>query len=362
MPMMRIHFDTVADIGFIRIYTAADPSLAYWVNAGRPPTYSTNGLQYSPNCGDHHENDGLFYPAIHPQHTGSSWHGHLNTQRRRCYLGGSNELNGNAFRDTDVALVRVGNSNRTITVGSWLRWPGQVHPAIQATGRADTEYIFPIDRGLNPNFMGVIFVQGDVAVSGTVRGHVTLAATGDIVIVDNLTYATPPASDNRICTIDDNARFDILGLFSRADILVADNTLNSPARLLRDQNNQPYVSLRSPQDLNIHATLLALNTFQVMNYDQGNVSNLNRPCANDPTNYAWGRGCLRINGGIIQDRRGAVGMANGLGFKKDYAYDACVLVNPPPYFPTTGRSARGGYFDIDPTGFNIDSYFDRLVP
>ncbi|MCA9723158.1 MAG: hypothetical protein KC489_12305, partial [Gemmatimonadetes bacterium] len=40
--------------------------------------------------------------------------------------------------------------------------------AAAAGVRADAEYLIPL--GSNPNYKGVIFVQGDVAISGRLRG------------------------------------------------------------------------------------------------------------------------------------------------------------------------------------------------
>lgn len=364
LPIMRIEFDTVGDIGFIRIYEGHNNSRAYWVSGGRPPNYTGRYLADSPNCAHYHAGEGRWVPAIEhhsSENNSNSWPRHVATGSVRCFLGGSNELNGGVFKEKDD-----GGSQ---PMGRWRPLPSGVtpHPAVdsafQAAGRTDVEFAYPIDRRYNPEFKGAIYVNGNVGISGVVKGHITLAATGDIVILDNIVYATPPGSSNRLCTIDDNAEFDILGLFAGNSILVADNTLNSPTRDRYRSGNSwqtKYFSFRSPQDLNIHATILTLNTFTVVNHDQGNKGS-SGPCINNPNSFAFGRGCLRITGGIIQGNRGAVGLADGSGYLKDYSYDPCVLTNPPPYFPTTGISARGSYYEVDPTGFDIDDYFSMLV-
>lgn len=76
----------------------------------------------------------------------------------------------------------------------------------------------------------------------------------------------------------------------------------------------------------------------------------------------WGRGCLYLTGGIIQDTRGAVGLASGRGYLKRYAYDQCAAVDPPPYFPTTGHFARGRFFEVNPVGFDVAAYYQMLTP
>jgi hypothetical protein len=47
---------------------------------------------------------------------------------------------------------------------------------------------------------------------------------------------------------------------------------------------------------------------------------------------------------------------------KRYQYDQCGANNPPPYFPTTGHFVRGHYYEVDPTGFDVNAYWSLLVP
>ena len=51
------------------------------------------------------------------------------------------------------------------------------------------------------------------------------------------------------------------------------------------------------------------------------------------------------------------------GWAEAHTYDKCGAVNPPPYFPTTGRFIPSRYYEIDPVWLNsigIASYFARL--
>jgi hypothetical protein len=330
--------------GFIRVYYSNDPR---WVVASVPSDYSTNGLRNSRNCGHYHEdkkaNTRTFVSARDhphpPKQQSDSWEASLNSHGR-CYLGGSDSIFGEFVPDDGL--------------GRWIPWPGPISPLVTATGRADSAYLFPISRDLNPNFRGVIYVDGKVAVSGVVRGHVTLAATGNIIIADDLKYATDPGSPNRDCTDADPANDDILGLFSGQDIVVADNTINTPTRPKASGSGNNYISFDDTPEETIHATILALNQFRVQNHASG------------PTNVEKcgttqrGRGCLFLTGGVIQRTRGAVGTTNGTGYLKRYSYDGCVMYSPPPYFPTTGRFTRGRNFDIDPVGFDVAAFFDLL--
>ncbi len=145
--------------GFIRVYQSDS---AGWVVADAPSNYGQFGLRNSQNCGDFH--GGVFKSAqSHFDGTGGTndtWSGALNNATKRCYLGGADSLWG-SFKPTDAH-------------GQWLKWPGPVSPLVGF--RPDGQYLWPISRALNPSFKGVIYVNGDVAVSGKLRGHVTLAA------------------------------------------------------------------------------------------------------------------------------------------------------------------------------------------
>jgi Tfp pilus assembly protein PilV len=330
---------TDANEGFIRVYSSGDPN---WVVAGRPSDYSTNGLRNSVNCGHTHANGAFVNAANHVNPTGSgnppttpadNWVAALSNVGRRCYLGGSDSLWG-SFRANDGA-------------GQWLTWGGAVSGLI--AGRPDGAYLFPISRALNPSFKGVIYVQGNVAISGMLRGQVTVAATGNIVIADDMIYATNPAG--AACSPDK----DMLGLFAGGNVLMADNTINPP---VRPRSSANYFTYDDTQDEFVHAVVLTLNIFTVENFATGATT------AERCGSTLWGRGCLYLTGGIIQRQRGAVGTITspgGTGYLKRYAYDACAASYPPPYFPTTGHFSRGRYFEVDPTNFSATNYFGLLT-
>jgi hypothetical protein len=314
---------TGANEGFIRVYQSSNPQ---WVVADVPADYSSNKLRNSVNCGHYHGTT-FINAKSHPTTGTDSWVAAVSSSTKRCYLGGADSLFG-GFQANDGT-------------GQWLPWPGPVSPLL--AGRPDAQYLFPITRALNPSFKGVIYVEGKVAVSGVVRGQITLAATGNIVIADDLTYATNPGAGT--CA-------DVLGLFSGNDIIVADNTVNSPVIPSSGAN---YFTYDDTKDEFVHAVVLALDIFTVENYASGATT------AEKCETKAWGRGCLYLTGGIIQKTRGAVGTTSGTGYLKRYSYDSCAFSSPPPYFPTTGHFARGRYFEVDPSGFNVANYFDLLT-
>ncbi|MCA9737402.1 MAG: hypothetical protein R3E98_05260 [Gemmatimonadota bacterium] len=260
----------------------------------------------------------------------------LETSRRRCYLGGDPALNGGTFSPT-IGAVPHG--------GAWQPWPGSIDPAVSAARPQDAAYLWPLSRQLNPNFKGVIFVDGKVGISGVVRGRITIAATDDINIVDDLTYATDPGLGT--CN-------DIVGIFSGDDIRVSDNAINQPLEPV--QSSDPHLTYDDTKDEFIHGVVLALDIFTVEDYASGSGSA--EPC--EAT--SWGRGCLYLTGGIIQNTRGAVGTSAGTGYLKRYSYDPCAASEPPPYFPTTGHFVRSQYYEIDPATFNVGSYYSMITP
>jgi hypothetical protein len=317
---------TDANEGFIRVYQhLTDPD---WVSGDVPSNYSTKQLENSVNCGDYHGT--TFVPADSHPSGGHNWLTAVTSATRRCYLGGADEI----WNQFDAGPDPEG--------GRWLQWPGPVSALV--AGEPDANYLFPINRALNPNFKGVIFVTGKVVISGMLRGQVTVAATDDIVLGDDIRYSVDPGAGT--CT-------DMLGMFSGDDIIIADNTLNAP---VIPEGGYSYRTYDETTGEFIHGVVLALDIFTAENYSSGSSSD--EPCEGTTA----GRGCIYLTGGIIQRQRGAVGLTSGRGYIKRYSYDQCAANLPPPYFPTTGHFVRSRIFEVDPVGFNVASYFQLLTP
>ncbi len=310
--------------GFIRAYTGTD---IRWVGAEIP----WGGMDDAINCGAYY--NGTFLAADdHPAPNGDSWLDALTSPSRRCFLGGDPELTGGVF-------TPVSPGGR----GQWIPWGGVVDAALVArVGATEAQYLHPINRPMNPSFKGVIYVDGKVMISGELRGRVTIAASDQIIIGDDITYTIDPGTGT--CQ-------DILGLFSGQDVIVADNTINSPQR---PASGWSYRSYDDTADEFIHGVVLALNIFTVENYNSGSTG------AEDCEATNWGRGCLYLTGGIIQRTRGAVGTTAGTGHLKRYSYDTCGATAPPPYFPTTGHFSKAQIYNVDPVGFDVGSYFAQL--
>ena len=278
--------------------------------------------------------------------------------RSQCFLGGAPELNHTAlFASTGtyggVATNGVGSSFAAADAqGSWQLYGGTVDPRVTLRAPAQAQYLFPLHRSVNTGARGVINVTGTVGISGLLVGRMTVHTTGGtIVVLDDLRYGTNPATTGR-CV-------DVLGLLSDKDVVVADNMLNNQADVDATANNT-FRILDDTKDLTIHAVVMAMDqSFRVEDYDQGQTTG--NPC----NGTERGRGCLALLGGIIQEARGAVTQftaTSGTGFIKQYSYDRCANLRPPPYFPTTGRYLDNRYMEIDPVNFNVATLFSRLTP
>lgn len=260
----------------------------------------------------------------------------------RCYLGGDPHLNN---LPNQLDSFYVSNPH-----GAWLPSPLAVDPRLAATGRGDAAYLWPISHSLNPDFQGVVFVNGKVIVSGVVNGHLTLVSPNEITIADNLTYA----SDVSTCK-------DYLGIISGTNVTMANNLLLSPAKTTGMITDQIF-QLGSSSSVQVYASILALGSFGVQDYDKG------VPQAEKCETVFAGRGCLYLTGGIIHGLRQPVGtldatQTNGVtGYIKRYTFNTCGLTDPPPYFPTTGRFASNRTFEVNPVNFDIHPYYRITSP
>ncbi|MDB4875235.1 MAG: hypothetical protein JWM41_1681 [Gemmatimonadetes bacterium] len=389
---------TGANEGFFRVYTAG-AGLDNWLRADWPGTASTLPAASSVlNCGDWHKVAGMadlkFFPFAthwHPtaantwfdtvtaggmpggvnaanvatarleadsaKTSSTTFSGLLQHANVRCYLGGDPHLvavarttAAGAGHDTDDK-VHKGGDDTTFTAidqyGRWSQYSATPNGTVAAKRPYDASYLYPLYRGFNTSTKGVIYVSGTVGISGVVRGNITLYTPHTIVLLDDVRYANDPARG--VCV-------DILGTISGENTVVADNSLNSP-QVVKTSGGTLYRSMDDTPDMYIHAVMMAVSTsFSVENYSQGSQTAIG--CQGTPD----GRGCLFLTGGLIQNNRGAVGLVSGEGYIKRYSYDRCAVVNPPPYFPTTGRFQDNRYYELDPVRFNIQSLFNSITP
>ncbi len=358
---------TDVDEGFFKVYKSTTANSGY-VRADFDSATAANDK----NCGDWHKvlptGPLVFFPAaIHNNawaatlwvaggmaagtattHKTASVNTIMSGAGARCYLGGDPHLV--ALERSGVAGQKGGeDSTFTATglIGSWSQWTGTIDSRLATLRPWDKNYLFPLYRGLNANTKGVIYVGGSTGVSGTLRGRVTLYARGSLVYLDDMRYATDPGSSTFKCS-------DIFGVLTDSNIWIADNAVLSPHRLA---SSGSYFNFDDTKDFYMHSVIMALGTsFGVERY---NVGSSNTNGCEGSTN---GRGCLYLTGGLIQVSRGAVGLLGGEGYVKRYSYDRCAVVNPPPYFPTTGRFIDNRFYEIDPVRFNVSTLFNSLTP
>jgi Tfp pilus assembly protein PilX len=316
---------TDADEGFFRVYMGTGSGSEAVVSGSAP-----SSMQNSPNCGDFSPSHSSTFLAAKDHGSGShNWSASLSDNTAKCYLGG------------DPALTSGWTASNT--KGKWIRFTTTPDSRLVSLNRPDRNYLFPLSRSLNVNFKGVIYVNGKVGVSGVVRGRVSVVSPNSIIVLDDVRQANDPGTG--ICD-------DILGLITTGDVVLSDNVLTSP------ESKNSGNTLRSFDETTsefIQAVILALGIFTVENYNSGPTSSTTGRENCESTN--WGRGCLYLTGGVVQETRGAVGLSDGSGYKKRYSYNACAGTNPPPYFPTTGRFEPNRIYELDPTGFDVAAWY-----
>jgi hypothetical protein len=284
---------------------------------------------------------------------------------QRCYLGGDPYLYP-ATRGTDITpgptlTNEPASSNR---FGEWIT--RRTGPHASAASRSDAAYLIPL--GANPNFKGVIFVTGDVAVSGNLRGRASIFATGNIVLADDLLYHNAPGTK---CDVEG----DILGAIATINVIMADNSVQMPFMI----NDDPYGGFDdTPADEQYNMFIMAAGDGT---WGTGNLVTQGLPYSGWPgpaRPYSLGPsgagetcgagapgGCIRVTGGIAMGRMDFAMYQSGntWGYASAHSYDPCGAVNPPPYFPTTGRFIESRYYEVDPVwlnGMGVASYFASL--
>lgn len=402
-PGLRIEFVTIDvngngvidwDEGFMRVWVPAntnDSVLAYatgrrWPRnqAGQTPgnaTFDHDPNMISHNCGGTATVGGVtaWYTSrqVWDGTAGSAAavQGALTSGTRRCFLGGDPNLFAATTSDTLTPDSLVTNTPlATNNFGFWKKRRSGALASLNSVRPGDKSYLIPL--GSNPNFKGVIFVQGDVALSGRLRGRVSVFATGNIFMADDLLYTNPPGTN---CT----STGDIFGAIATQDMIIEDNSLQTPFFV----NNKVYGGFDDTNDANYNMFLLAAgNGTSTGNwYGEGVTAPWNyytmftNYAGVEPTsaNASWDasaitqscgtavNGCVRVTGGLAEGRvDDATYYGSGYyGWAEAHAYDPCGAINPPPYFPTTGRFIASRYYEIDPVWLNsvgISSYFTRL--
>lgn len=166
----------------------------------------------------------------------------------------------------------------------------------------------------------IIFVDGNItSLGGTVQEdtEMTISGENNIVITNNLRYSKYVAA---VGTQGESGYIPPYVPDDPADSDYGKNLLG-----LVTWSGDVLIGTSAPDDVNIHATLLAKDgIFQVDQYN----------------NYIP-RGVATLLGGVITDNYGAFGLFNGStgehvsGYGRNFIYDARMAQgNSPPYFPS----------------------------
>jgi Tfp pilus assembly protein PilX len=159
------------------------------------------------------------------------------------------------------------------------------------------------------SFNGIVYVDGEVELSGVLDGELTIVSSENMKIMDDILYRD--RNENGPTPYCD----DLLGLVSGANIIIWDSAANA-------------------NDCEIHAHMICPD----------GVLRAKRWNSLGPT------GTLRIRGGIVQKMRGPVGRVEIVGgelvlvsgYRKDYRYDDRLAWSRPPGY---------GFLDMSTPGF-----------
>ncbi len=352
--------------GYFRVYqvkAASTVGLDYAMARTSPPTAAgptpggdgvKDSILYSPNCGVTSVVAGntaivQTFAAIPVVTAGANYRAKMlnkanafDNANAKCFLGG------------DPRLSATGVFTANDAGGSWLPRTAGTVPATVAA-RPDGAYLWPLGASYNPNFRGVIFVEGRVGISGTVRGRITVASRNNMVVLHDLVQATNPGTTTGSCKPDD----DMIGLFSGENVLWADNALASPQQR-RDNSTSGSAWLAPRKDFNPSASSIDLQVHAVVLALKSIATERPSPPSGLATSAWVNRGFVRQVGGRIQQRAGQGGTISGSalhGYTSDISYNRCALTYPPPYFPTTGKWALSQFYEIDPVNFNPAVWF-----
>jgi hypothetical protein len=175
-----------------------------------------------------------------------------------------------------------------------------------------------------PLYDRVMFFEGPLELMGQVYGTVTVGASGDIRLIDDIWYedSEPSGAVNPEST-------NLLGIVSEENIIIGNTWANG-----RENSAQG-------SDIIINAAMMALGesfTFE----DQNDIWEIYQ----GP--YPDERGSIRLWGSVVQKRRGYVHRSNhaGTGYGRDYHEDVRLMRTPPPCFPLATNEWGHLLFDV----------------
>ncbi|PFG33093.1 pilus assembly PilX family protein [Sanguibacter antarcticus] len=175
---------------------------------------------------------------------------------------------------------------------------------------------YPIKNEEAPSTSSYSCRNGDVFVSGTLKGQVTVASENYVYITGDVKYS--------------NSESDLLGLVGNNAVWVWNPVKSSGSSLATGGSNR-----------RIDAAILSVgHTFQVQNYASGG-----------------NRGTLTVNGAIAQKYRGIVRSGTN-GYAKNYQYDERFRYTAPPKFlsPVTTTYGVSVWIEVSPAFDSAGNY------
>lgn len=167
---------------------------------------------------------------------------------------------------------------------------------------------------------------GDVFLSGTLKGRLTIAADDNIDLVGNLLYQGGLGGNDILGLVANN----FVEIYHPVDLQTSGSGTPATATWCDAAYNQDgnsnnyYCNEKLPgassalDNPTIDAAILSVNhSFRVQNYQYG---------TNTPL------GTIAVNGAIAQRFRGAVGTIGNSGYLKGYSYDSRLKYQSPPRF------------------------------
>ncbi len=236
----------------------------------------------------------------------------------------TNDYGGGIYIKGDVNQLKLSVKNGRQVIEARQIVPAVLLPTTtrfeeQGNGKWDV-YVNNVKvKTLSGTFNGLVYVDGNVADmrgDGTTAGDIaaesqmTLTATGQIILKDDITYTDDPLTNSDAA--------NVLGIYSSGEKCDLAGAIDSCGSVLADGGLN--------RDINISASIMASHDgegFGAVKYSQ-------------PLGLLTGRK-VRINltGGVIEDQSQTVGDVGNNGYARAYKYDKRFrdgLVKP-PFFP-----------------------------
>ena len=185
-------------------------------------------------------------------------------------------------------------------------------------GKQNAKYILKT-KTITEDSPGTLALNG-----GIIDGRVTIVTEDDISINDHIIYNLNPLDEDAVNEAIAEAKAEALTNGKDFD---ADDVVKDALGLI--SGDDVIITGSAPDHINIHATIMATGatssddgSFYVYNY----------------RNYSP-RGYINLLGGIVQQKRGPVGLFNRdtgtnlASYDKKYTFDARFERKPPPNFP-----------------------------